>query len=118
VISARVYSDEREYFDLEGGEEDGLGFTLSFDWGVATRTRVGASVTFENRDLEGNREDDYGEFNLRVTRQINRDLSAELGLMHFYRDSNVEEDYDANMVSLQLVASFGGSNGDSDTLSR
>ncbi len=118
VISARVYSDEREYFDLEGGEEDGLGFTLSFDWGVATRTRVGASVTFENRDLEGNREDDYGEFNLRVTRQINRVLSAELGLMHFYRDSNIEEDYDANMVSLQLVASFGGSNGDSDTLSR
>ena len=108
-IAARVYSDRREYLDPMGGKEDGVGFTLSFDWDAATRTRIGASVTLENRKFESNREDEYGEFNLRITRQINRILAAELGFRHFLRNSNSEEDYSANLVSLFLVASFGRS---------
>jgi hypothetical protein len=118
VIAARVYSDKREYLDVMGGDEDSLGFTLSFDWDAAARTRVGASATFENRELELNRDDDYGEFELSVTRQINKIFSAKLGLSHFYRDSNVEEDYDANLVSLLFTASFGGGGGASDNLNR
>jgi len=108
-IAARVYSDSREYLDLAGGKEDGVGFTLSFDWNAATRTRIGASVTLEDREFELNREDEYAEFDLRVTRQINRILAAELGFRHFLRNSNTEEDYSANLVSLFLVASFGRS---------
>ncbi len=85
ILAARVYSDRREFLDMLGGEEDSIGFTLSYDWDAATRTRVGATVNLEEREFESSRKDEYAEVNVRVTRQINKIVSAELRLSHLLR---------------------------------
>jgi len=107
TILARIYSDRREYLDSLSGQEDGVGGTLSFTWDAAARTSVATSVTLEKRKFEANRKDDFAEFDIGVTRQINRVLSAELSYRHFLRNSNSEPDYNANLISLFVVFNFG-----------
>lgn len=107
VIEARVYTDRREFLDVMGGKEDSAGFTLRFDWEASTRTSFGAVANLEKRKFELNREDDYAEASVRITRQINRVLEAEVRLSHFLRNSNVEDDYSANLIALYLTATFG-----------
>lgn len=107
-VAARVYSDRREYLDVSGGDEDSLGMTVSFDWDAAARTTVGIVASLEQREFESGRDDDYIDINFRVQRQITRVLSGELRFTHIERDSDdSSEDYDANLVSLFLVARFG-----------
>ena len=113
-VAARIYSDRREYFDVTGGDEDSVGLSLSFDWEAAARTTVGVLVSLENREFDSDREDDYFDINLRVRRQINRILSGELRLSRFERDSNTAEEYEANLISVFLIARFGEQDGGAD----
>ncbi len=69
--------------------------------------RIGTTLNWEERDFESNRRDEYRELNVRITREINRTLTGELRFSHFLRNSNIDVDFDANLVSLFLVAWFG-----------
>lgn len=106
ALLVRLYSDRREYFDASGDEEDSYGATLGYEWDLAARTQLGAIVDWEKRKFEDSREDDYGELGLRVTRELNRTLTGELRLSHFVRNSNVEDDYNANLIALYVQATF------------
>lgn len=106
TLSARVYTDTREFLDLDGGKEESYGATLSYDWTALARTLVTATVDLEQRDFESGRQDEYVEFSVQVTREISRTLSGVLRLSHFLRNSDVDPDYSANLVSVFLVASF------------
>lgn len=108
ILSARIYTDRREYQDTGGGSESAYGATLSFDWEAAARTRVGLTAEWEQRDFESDRRDDFGDFTFRVTRELTRTLSASLRASHFLRDSDSDAniDYNVNQVSLFLEARF------------
>ena len=109
VVAARIYSERREFLDAAGGDEDSAGLTLSFDWDAAARTTVGATLNLEEREFGPGRKDEYLEFNARVRRQVNRILAAELRASHLLRNtsSGAIDEYDANLVSLFLIAEFG-----------
>jgi hypothetical protein len=108
ALEARVYSDRRDFLDAAGGQQDALGFTILYGWEATTRTLVGVTVNWEQREFDGDRQNDFGEVTLRVTRTITRIFSAELRLSHFLRNSNFDVDYSANLISLFVLAQFGG----------
>ncbi|NGX17079.1 TIGR03016 family PEP-CTERM system-associated outer membrane protein [Wenzhouxiangella sp. XN24] len=107
VITARIYSDRRTYEDGAGDSQDVAGATLGFDWDIAPRTMVGLSADFEQRDFDGAQgQDDYLDLSLRVVREITRTFSGTFRLAHFKRDSEVREEYSANLATLSLDARF------------
>ena len=106
-ISVQLYSAERTFEDEQGGSEDTFGSLVRYDWDIAPRTTLGASVRWERRDfgdVEGS--DDLGDFELRARRELTRTLSGELRASHFFRNSDVRDDYDANTISLSVSAVF------------
>ena len=106
TLVARVYTDRRQFQDAAGGTEKAYGATLSYDWEAAVRTQVGMTLDWESREFEFDRQDDFGELTLRLTRQLSRALSGVLRASHFLRNSDAEEDYRVNQVSLSVEASF------------
>jgi hypothetical protein len=109
IITARAYSDRRTYEDGSGDTEDVAGATLAFDWDFAPRTTIGLSADLERRDFGGAEgQDDYLDLGLRVVREITRTLSGSLRLAHFKRDSDSElrDEYSANLVTLSVEARF------------
>lgn len=105
-ITARVYSDRREYQDAVGGTEKNVGATLEYNWAAAARTRVGLLATWQRTEPLADRRDNYNEIAASVTRELTRTLSAVFRVSHFQRNSNIDDDYQANVVSLFLQASF------------
>jgi hypothetical protein len=105
-ITARVYSDRREYQDALGETEESIGAMLDFNWDAAARTSVGLVANWERLEPEADRRDRYNEISASLTRSLTRILSAVLRISHFQRSSNIDEDYEANTVSLFLEASF------------
>lgn len=106
VLLARVYSDRREFQDVAGGRETSYGATLIYDWEAAVRTRLGVTLDFERREFESDRTDDFGEASVRLTRELTRTVSGVARAGHFRRNSDVENDYRVNMVSIGVEATF------------
>lgn len=106
-ITARVYSDRRSYEDGSGDSEDVSGATLGYNWNFSARTTVGLSADWERREFAAaDGEDDYLDLSLQVRRQITRILSGTLRFAHFKRDSDVRDEYSANLATLSVEARF------------
>jgi hypothetical protein len=107
TLAARLYSDRREYEDSLDGTEKYHGAAVSFDWDLATRTRLGSTVDWSQRQFGSDAgTDDHVELSLRLTRELTRLMSAVLRGSHFRRDSDDRFDYQANQVSLTVLAQF------------
>ena len=106
TVTARVFSDRREYQDAVGGTEKSIGAALEYDWDAAPRTSVGLVANWQRTEPESDRRDNYSELAASLTRSVTRTLSAILRVSHFQRYSDVDDDYQANMVSAFLQASF------------
>lgn len=106
TIMLRIYADRREFQDGSDDTEEMYGATLSYDWEVAARTTIGGTVDWSRHNLEPERTDDLGEFSVRLTRELTGTLSGVFRVSHFLRNSDVENDYSTNMVSLFLEARF------------
>jgi hypothetical protein len=107
TLATRVYVSRQEYEDATGGTEEYFGAAVTYDWDLATRTRVGGAVDWTRRDFGsdlGN--DDQFEYTIRVTRELTRVLSAVLRGSHFRRTSDSSFDYRVNLVSLTVRAQF------------
>lgn len=106
TLAARAYGERRDYGDA-GGEEEVYGLTLTYDWDVAQRTRLGATIDWEQRDYASARSDDLGGVSLRVSRTLTRTFSAILRGSHYFRNSNdPASEYDVNQVSLSIRGQF------------
>jgi len=105
-ITARIYSDRREYQDAIGGTEKSIGATLDYNWDAAPRTSVGFDVNWQRTEPGADRRDNYSEIAASLTRTMTRTLSAVFRVSHFQRNSNVDDDYKANVVSVFLQADF------------
>lgn len=107
TLAARLYSNRQEYEDALGGSEKFEGVSVSYDWDLAIRTRLGGSVNWARRDIGGEFEsDEQIEYTIRVTRELTRTLTAVLRGSHFRRDADSPFDYRSNLVSLNLLAQF------------
>lgn len=107
AIRARVYQESRDYEDGSDESEDVVGATVRLDWDFAPRTRLGFSVDLEQRDFGGAEgQDDYLDFSLQLARQISRTLTGVVRVGHFKRDSEVREEYSANLATVSLEGRF------------
>ena len=107
TLFLRLYSDKREYFDSAGGDENIYGWALAYDWRFAPRTLLGTVLSWESTELFDGGTDDYAQLSVRLTRELNDRLSGQVRFSHFLEDAvNDRDDYDANLVSLYLIATF------------
>jgi hypothetical protein len=106
TITASVFSDRREYQDAVGGTEKNIGATLDYSWDAAPRTRVGLVTNWQRTEPTADRRDNYSEIAASLTRTMTRTLSAVFRVSHFQRYSDVDDDYQANVVSAFVQASF------------
>jgi hypothetical protein len=103
----RLYSDQREYFDTVGGDGDIYGWALAYDWRFAPRTLLGTVLSWENNEFDAGDETDYAQISVRLTRELNETLSAQVRLSHFLEDAVADnDDYNANLASVYLIATF------------
>jgi opacity protein-like surface antigen len=106
-IGASLYAEARDFEDALGGTERVYGARANYDWDFAQRTTLGASIDWERRKLpNSDREDDYGDFGVRVMRELTRTLSGMLRVSHFLRNADGANDYNANQVALSVEAKF------------
>jgi hypothetical protein len=106
-IGASSYAEARDYEDQLGGTERVYGARVNYDWDFAQRTTLGTSINWERRDLANtNRQDDYGDFDVRVMRELTRTLSGMFRVSHFLRNADGANDYNANQVALSVEAKF------------
>jgi hypothetical protein len=107
TLGARVFYDERVYQDGSGDVERNSGLGVTYDWQLGPRMTLGGLAEWERRQFaEVEREDDFTELTLSLTRALTRTLSGVLSVSRFSRDSDVESDYDVNRVSFFLQARF------------
>jgi hypothetical protein len=107
TLGFRLFYDEREYQDGSGDVERNSGLGVTYDWQLGPRMTLGGVAEWERRQFgDVDREDDFTEFTVSLTRVLTRTLSGVLSVSRFGRDSDVEFDYDVNRVSLFLVARF------------
>jgi len=107
TLFLRLYSDQREYFDTVGGDGDIYGWALAYDWRFAPRTLLGTVLSWENNEFDDGDETDYAQISVRLTRELNETLSAQVRLSHFLEDAVADnDDYNANLASVYLIATF------------
>lgn len=107
TLRARAYAERREFEGEFGDTERNYGVTLNFDWRTGPRMTVGTRLDWERREFaEDEREDDFGEFSVRLVRELTRIFSAELSAGHLFRESDGGFDYNANRVTLSLLGRF------------
>jgi hypothetical protein len=107
TLFLRLYSDQRDYLDTLGGNEDVIGWALAYDWRFAPRTLLGSVLNWENNDFPEGGSDDYAQITVRLTRELNETLSTQVRLSHFIEDAaDDNDDYNASLVSLYLIATF------------
>ncbi len=105
-LEAIIHAEKRIYQDAESGDERSSGARLNYDWDLAARTTLGASVDFERTSYEVTGDNEYLQFSVNVNRQLTRTLSGELRLGNLRRDQDVGTDYTANWISVYLTAEF------------
>lgn len=104
-IRVQLYADRREYQDTTSETEELYGLLLFYGWEVAARTRLNATIDWNQSELnsEGH---DHGRFNVSITRELTRTLTGVFSVGHFLRNSDIDGDYNANQASLFLEARF------------